>query len=135
MLENHAKHTVIAQLESRLAHMQAHEAPAIWRGAFAFPPGVTDNLTVGEASAPVGGICHGASRMTHDEDSAAQRRIFAVGDLTKAARLVELSIGSFAPVDDRALDLALGYIRGVLAYHKTDAPVPPTPAPLGDVRF
>jgi hypothetical protein len=73
--------------------------------------------------------------LTHDEANAAQRRIFAVDDLTKAARLVELSIGSFAPVDDRALDLALGYIRGVLAYHKTDAPVPPTPAPLGDVGF
>jgi hypothetical protein len=47
-------HGALIRIASR-AHAGAR-SPGHWIGAFAFPPGVTDNLTVGEASAPVGGI-------------------------------------------------------------------------------
>jgi hypothetical protein len=74
--------------------------------------------------------------MTHDEANAAQRRIFAVDDLTRAARLVELSIGAFEPVDDKTLRLAMAQILLVRDYQKAiAAKLAPTPAPLGDVKF
>jgi hypothetical protein len=60
--------------------------------------------------------------MTHDEANAAQRRIFAVDDLTKAARLIELSIGAFSAVDDANLKTAISYLRLPLDYHKAAAP-------------
>jgi hypothetical protein len=72
--------------------------------------------------------------MTHDEANAAQHHYFAIDDLTRAAHLTERSIGAFAPVDDKSLSLALGHIRGVLAYHKAKAAkIAPPAAPLGDV--
>jgi hypothetical protein len=74
--------------------------------------------------------------MTHDEANAAQRRIFAVDDLTRAARHVELSIGVFDPVDDKTLRLAMAQILLVRDYQKAIATkLAPPPAPLGDVGF
>jgi hypothetical protein len=73
--------------------------------------------------------------MSHAENNAAMRQYAAKDGLTRAAKLIELSMGIFPSVDDQKLLTALLNVRDVVAYHsKSEAKPARDPIP-GDVRF
>jgi hypothetical protein len=70
----------------------------------------------------------------HDEANDAMRHYAATDGLTRAAKLIELSMGIFPSVDDQKLLTALLNVRDVVAYHSKSAKPARGHLP-GDVRF
>jgi hypothetical protein len=72
---------------------------------------------------------------SHEANNSAMREYAAKDGLTRAAKLIELSMGIFPSVDDQKLLLALLNIRDVVAYHSKSDPKPVRDPIPGDVRF
>jgi hypothetical protein len=73
--------------------------------------------------------------MSHEANNDAMRQYAAKDGLTRAAKLIELSMGIFPSVDDQKLLTALLNVRDVVAYHSKSDPKPVRDPIPGDVGF